>query len=80
MFVALKPLPTDGKIAVGVDGGGLELVYGLRLGSVGLDIVVEKPTVVFVNQEVSGHKLAVNVVGSSIRASHAFAGHNEGAD
>src|SRR5437870_1573064 len=42
--------------------------------------MVQIPTVVFVDDEERSHKLAVNILGSSIGAGHTFAGDDNRAD
>src|SRR5207247_7462213 len=70
----------NGKIAIRIAGVAIELVHGLRLGGVGLNIVVEVPTVVFVDDEVGRDKFAVNILGSTIGTSHALLGNDDGSN
>ena len=46
----------------------------------GLNIVVEVPTVVFVDDEVGRDKFAVNILGSTIGTSHALLGNDDGSN
>src|SRR6266849_3486688 len=75
-----EPTSDDGKIAVSIRRAVFELVHGLRLGGVSLDVMVQIPTVVFVDDEERSHKLAVNILGSSIGAGHTFTGDDNRAD
>src|SRR5260370_6163231 len=75
-----EPTSDDGEIAFSVRRTALKLVHGLRLGGMSLDVVVEIPTVVFVDDEKRSDKLAVNILGSSIGTGHTFAGDDDRAD
>ena len=46
--------PDNGKIAICIAWASVELLHCFGLSGVGLDIVVEVPAIVFVNQEVGG--------------------------
>src|SRR5207302_4908652 len=70
----------DGKIAVSIRRTVLQLVHRLGLGGMSLDVVVEIPTVVFVDDEKRSDKLAVNILRSSIGTGHTFAGDEDRAD
>src|SRR5258708_24029118 len=68
------------KIAVRVRGAVLELVHCLRLGGGGLDVVVQVPAIVFVDEEERSHKFAVYILGSAIRTGHTLLGDDDGAN
>src|SRR5438552_3889 len=70
----------DGEIAICIAGVAIEFVHGLRLGGVGLNVVVEIPTVVFVDDEIGRHKFAVNILRSTIGTSHALLGDDDGSN
>src|SRR5579864_9001882 len=75
-----KATADDRKIPISIRWTVFELVHRLRLGGVGLDVVVQIPAIVLVDDEERSHKLAVNVLGSTVRASHTLPRDNNRAD
>src|SRR5438034_11828389 len=70
----------NGKIAIRIAGVAIKLVHRLRLCGVGLNVMVEIPAVVFVDEEERSHELAVNILGSAIGTSHTLLGDDDGSN
>ena len=79
-LAAAKPLPATGKVPFGVGRNEFQFVHSLGIGSVGLDIVVEIPTGVLVENHVEIDELAIHIFRLAIGPGHAARGDDDGAD